>query len=261
MNAMQYGGFRNTRLRKTTRCAALAVRFVVGAVLALLSVTPLRAFQLTPMSAVIDPQGSLPAATFELSNGGTEPVAVQVRAMTRSIQPDGTELNSDASHQLQVFPSQVILRPNTTQTVRVRWTGNASPARELPFRIVAEQLPINLQRRQEESSTLQFMLRYRATLYVRPPGTESRIVVDSLQIDRERHTAVLHLANRGNRHQSFAGGRLLLTDIGGTEHQLNLETLEPFVTVNILPGGERRVAVPMDLLPAEPAAVQFLFSR
>ncbi len=237
-----------------------ALSAVLVMVVFLLAPLPAMAFQLTPMSAVLDPSGSLPTATFEISNSAATPVAVQLRAVTRSILPDGTELNEDASQQLQVFPSQVILRPGLSQTIRVRWVGGEPPTRELPFRLVAEQLPVNLQRNQEAGSGLQFMLRYRATLYVRPPGTTPRVEVERLEVDRQENVLILEVANRGTRHQPFSSGYLILT--GDTpEQQVNLETLEPFVTVNVLPGERRRVVVPLELLPVIPREVRFRFDR
>jgi fimbrial chaperone protein len=84
------------------------------------------------MSATIDPASSSPTVNFDVINTTDAPVAVQMRATTRRIDRDGTEFNEDAADRLQVFPTQLILRPGQRQAVRVRWIGGGVPREELP---------------------------------------------------------------------------------------------------------------------------------
>lgn len=216
-------------------------------------------FQLTPMSAVIDLAGASPTTTFEVTNPGNSPVAIELRVATRRMDPDGTELNEDASDQIQLFPSQLVLRRGASQTVRARWIGQSMPDRELPFRVTAEQLPINLNRGQTEASGLQFMLRYRATLYVRPPGTAPDLQVLRIDADDPEHVTVV-LRNNGTRHQLFFQGAVILEDGQGAVREIDFETFDAFLGVNVLPGEERRVRMPRDQLPFEPASVRFRFN-
>lgn len=233
---------------------------VMTAVLALacIVVAPVAAFQLTPMSAVIEPDAESPTVVFTVNNTNDAPIAVQLRVATRSILPDGTEINNDASDTLQVFPSQLVLRPDTSQTVRVRWIGSSTPPEELPFRLIAEQLPVNLNRQDEEESGVQFMLKYRATVYVRPPETAPEIVVDAVETDETDETVTIQISNNGSRHRLFSTGRIVLQR-GESEAELPLADIEPFVTVNVLPGETRRVTVPLTFFPFIPDTVAFQF--
>jgi len=219
---------------------------------------PLAAFQLQPMSASIDPQGGTPTTTFDVRNTTDAPVAIQMRVTTRSVQPDGTELNDDASAQLQLFPSQIILQAGRTQTVRVRWVGDRVPDVELPFRVVAEQLPINLARDQEEESGVRMMLRYRATLYVRPPGVEPDVVVTDFSVDNSQLSVTIE--NRGTAH-ALLSDSLLVLRTGGDETELPAEEVEALATVNMLPGAVRRLRIPVADLPVEPDEISFRFDR
>ncbi|SIQ38665.1 fimbrial chaperone protein [Alkalispirochaeta americana] len=221
-------------------------------------VSGLQAFQLVPMSAVIDLTAGTPATSFELTNSGSEAAAIELRVSTRRIDQRGTEFNDDASHLFQVFPSQIILRPGISQTVRVRWIGEAAPGQEQAFRLVAEQLPVRLGRDAQEGSGVQFMLRYRASLYVRPPGTAPEVRVVSLSKDPEEGTELL-LKNEGTRHQLFSRGSVIVTGAAGREETLRIEDLPAFQGVNLLPGASRLVRVPRDQFPFEPRDVSFLF--
>lgn len=223
-----------------------------------IAAAPLAAFQLQPMSASIDPQGGSSTTTFDVRNTTDAPVAVQMRVTTRSIQPDGTELNEDASDQLQLFPSQIILQAGQTQTVRVRWIGDGVPATEQPFRVVAEQLPVNLSRDEDEASGVRMMLRYRATLYVRPAGVEPDVVVTEFSVSDGEVS--LTIENQGTAHALLADG-LLVVDSDGEESELPAEDIEALATVNILPGGVRRLRIPVSDLPEAPDEISFRFDR
>lgn len=224
----------------------------------LLVAAPAAAFQLQPMSASIDPQSGTSTTTFDVLNTTDAPIAVQMRVTTRRIEPDGTELNEDASDQLQLFPSQVILRPEQTQTVRVRWLGDGVPDEELPFRVVAEQLPVNLGRDQDEASGVRMMLRYRATLYVRPEGAAPDVSVTDLSVGESEISMTVE--NRGTAHALLADGLLVLRT-GSEETEIPAEEVEALATVNVLPGGVRRVRVPRADLPGEPDEISFRFAR
>jgi len=224
----------------------------------MVAAAPLAAFQLQPMSASIDPQGGTPTTTFDVRNTTDAPVAVQMRVTTRRIQPDGTELNEDASSQLQLFPSQIILQAGQTQTVRVRWVGDDVLDAELPFRVVAEQLPINLSREQDEASGVRMMLRYRATLYVRPAGVEPEVVVTEFSVNDAEVSMTIE--NRGTAH-ALLSDSLMVLQSAGEETELPAEDVEALATVNVLPGGVRRLRIPVADLPVEPDEIVFRFDR
>lgn len=245
-------------MRSHTLRGAPAFKVAMTVAVLLLVAGPLTAFQLQPMSASIDPQGGTSTTTFDVRNTTDAPIAVQLRVTTRRIERDGTELNEDASDQLQLFPSQVILRPGHTQTVRVRWLGDGVPAEELPFRVVAEQLPINLGRDQDEASGVRMMLRYRASLYVRPDGVAPEVTVTDLAVE-ESHISMT-VENRGTAHALLSDG-LLVVRTGGEETELPVEEVEALATVNVLPGGVRRIRVPRTDLPGVPDEISFRFAR
>jgi fimbrial chaperone protein len=217
------------------------------------------AFELQPMSATIDPAAASPTVTFDVINTTDAPVAVQMRATTRRIDRDGTEFNSDASDQLQLFPTQLILRPGQRQTVRVRWIGAGVPREELPFRIVAEQLPINLSREEESASGVRMMLRYRATLYVRPAGAAPDLRVTALGLD-ESGAVQLTIENSGTAHQLLSEGLLVLNGGDGAQ-EVRMDAIEALAAVNMLPGLVRRVTIPQDDLPVVPDEISFRFDR
>lgn len=221
------------------------------------SIVSAAAFQLQPMSATIDPTAG-GTTSFEVRNTTEAPIAVQMRVTTRRILPDGTELNDDASDQLQIFPSQLILRPGQVQTVRVRWNGEAALSTEQPFRVVAEQLPINLDRAGDEASGVRMMLRYRASLYVRPPEASQDVVVNDLTVSDERVSFTIE--NRGTAH-AFLGEALLVILRNGERTEIRAEEIEVFTRINVLPGGTRQVSISREAFPVVPDGLSFRFEQ
>jgi fimbrial chaperone protein len=218
------------------------------------------AFELQPMSATIDPASSSPTVNFDVINTTDAPVAVQMRATTRRIDRDGTEFNEDAADRLQVFPTQLILRPGQRQAVRVRWIGGGVPREELPFRIVAEQLPINLSREDDAASGVRMMLRYRATLYVRPAGAAPDLRVAALGLDETGEAVQLTIENRGTAHQLLSEGLLVLSGPAG-QQELRMDEVETLAAVNMLPGSVRRITLAREDLPVVPDEISFRFDR
>lgn len=238
--------------------SSVVSRFVLALTIHVVVAGPVAGFQLDPMSAVIRLDQSNATTTFDVRNTTGEPIAVQMRVATRSIQPDGTELNEDASDVLQLFPSQIILRAGQTQTIRVRWLGDSAPEAELPFRVIAEQLPINLSREQNESSGVRMMLRYRATLYVQPANVAANAVVSSLEADGSYLRMTIE--NRGTAHAPLAEAVLVMR-FAGEERTLPAGDIPALSTVNVLPGELRQLRIPIADLPGVPDEISFRLGR
>lgn len=68
-----------------------------------------------------------------------------------------------------VFPEQIVLQPGESQSVRVQWSGDSVPATEVAYRLMAEQLPIDLGTEGANRSGLKLeMVKYLGRALVRP---------------------------------------------------------------------------------------------
>lgn len=228
----------------------------VVVLLALLVIPTAQAFQLRPMTVTMDAAEEPPRTTFEVRNTTDAPIAVQMRVTTRRVDSSGTEYNEDASDELQIFPSQLILRPGQVQTVRARWIGPPVTSEERSFRVVAEQLPINLDGENQESTGISMMLRYRAALYVRPPEATADVRVT--EIDVQDDVVRVHVENRGTAHQLLSDG-MLVAETDGRDTELDAREIDAVATVNLLPGNERWITIPREVFPAAPDDISFVF--
>lgn len=197
------------------------------------------AFQLVPMTLSLSPSGSDATGLFRVVNDTGSPIAVQVTVSTRNMDPDGTEHNEPAGSIFQVYPSQMIIPAGTTQSVRVRYVGPAVIDRERAFRFVAEQLPINLDRTDAPRPTVQFVLRYRATLYITPPDARANITGTLLEATEDR--VEVEIRNSGSKHQLLDGSITFRN--GSQELVVPMAEIDNLAGQNVLAGSMRRFVV------------------
>lgn len=134
------------------------------------------AFIFTPMVKHFPPKGKGRVQTFYLENKKPEKVAVQITLYKRGIDKRGEETRTPTDL-LSVFPEQVILMPDQKRTVRVTWNGPEEVPVEEAFRLVAEQMPVELQSKKPEKSGIQFLMKYVASIYIQPENPKANVVL------------------------------------------------------------------------------------
>ena len=203
---------------------------------------PAHAFRLSPMVVEFSPSGKGATQSVLLENPGKERVAIQLEVMKRKIDVDGNEDRSEASPDFVLFPEQLTLEPGQKRNVRLTWTGEAAPTTELPFRLVASQLPVALQRptnREDIQVNLKFILQYVASLYITPPGAKSKVVVEGASIKKEG-TAALTVKNEGNSRRVLEGMHVKFFS-GKEAYEVPAAEMKDTRAQNVLAGGKRRL--------------------
>lgn len=220
----------------------------------LLTLLPLQAsaFELTPISREFTPSGSGAVQTYAVVNKGTEPVAVELSVVTRVIDLGGAESNASAEDDFLVYPPQVIVPAGGKQTVRVTWLGNPTPAKELSYRLLAQQVSIGryqpvATREERAAGAVEILMNYRGSIYVRPRSTQPALSVESSRIERSgagapQLTVVLH--NRGSARAPLKDYVLEARRPGaGAPVSLSTAALELKSAV-VLADGKRRLHFP-----------------
>ncbi len=204
------------------------------------------AFKLTPMKMTLGASGRASGGVFSVNNMGQEALAIEMRFMTREMADDGSETNKAVPDLFAVFPSQFVLKPGTTQTVRVRWLGKEPVKSEKAFRLVAEQLPVSLVQGGEEGINMKVALRYLAAVYVAPKGAKADV---QMEVKREgdssgRSFAVLDFHNAGTEHVILRNLKVSL-QVAGRRIELPTEVMESVSGSNLLAGARRVLRIPL----------------
>lgn len=184
-----------------------------------------------------------PSATqvFYVENNTDEPAAVQVSAETWTMDSAGVETNASAEQDFVIFPAQVVLKPHESRAVRVQYVGTPA-AQEKAYRLIAEQLPVDLEKTPQAGSAVKFMLKFKAALYVTPPEARSQLSVFAEEMaDRKLR---LTIKNSGQAHTLLRAPVVTLTMDNGTSAPLSGDALKPIEGENIHAGATRVFDVP-----------------
>lgn len=215
-------------------------------------------FSFEPISRTFSPAGRGTTQTFRLKNDDNSFVAVRIKMLTRSTSPDGKEQNRPADELFTVYPQEVVLQPNSSQTVRIKWNGPSDIQKELCYRVLVEQMPVDFQsstaneaNNANEKSSLKILFRYLGAIYITPEGASPDVVLEEHSIDSDpNNDRQLHLTlhNRGNRHAILHNLSLRISsqeDPDSKVHLVESEQLKGVAGENLLPGARRSFVIPV----------------
>lgn len=222
------------------------------------------AFSFQPISRSFSPSGRGAVQSFQLKNDSDDYVALRVKMFSRRVDIDGREIREPAEQLFSVYPQRVVLKPNSIQTLRVKWEGPGELEREQCFRILVEQLPVDFQESDADNSGLKIMFRYLGSIYITPEGTAPELVIESEEVTRSEEGSkllsfVFH--NRGSRHAILSNLHLHVRNVGDSEEEgvrLSPEDLDGINGENILPDSKRRFQIPFpENIEGEEVRIEF----
>ena len=148
-----------------------------------------QAFSFEPITQDYSPSGRGSNRVFKVVNNGSENIAVKITVRPRHLEPDGTEIQGELSDLFMIYPRQVILKPNESRSIRVKWLGDPEPETELPFRIIAAQVPVSFsENTQAEGGQITLTFRYEGNIYIVPPGAKPKLGIKSMKREVEIET-------------------------------------------------------------------------
>lgn len=210
-------------------------------------------FSLTPMSQSIDPSAKTKQGQLLLDNPTDAPMAIEVRATERIQKIDGTEEMPDTS-ELMVYPPQLIVPPNEKRTIRIQWTGQL-PKTEKAFRLIAEQLPLEVEEKKSKKRGIKMLLKYIAAFYVTPQEAQSNISVESIEL-KDKLEVKVH--NSGTKHQLLQNAILTLKN---EKKSIKVEgdKLKGLMGENVLAGSRRlfKITKPQGFEPGMKGSLKF----
>lgn len=195
------------------------------------------AFKFSPMSASVGIKDGKNSTLFYLENDSEQPIAVTASLLTREINIDGVESNKKIAGELSIYPSQLIIPANEKRSVKVTWTGKMIPQSELSYRLIAEQLPIELDKNKKQKASIKVLLRYVAALYVAPEEFSSSITLKKMDVREKEKDVSFLIANSGKKHQVLSS--LKLEIVGKKSIELSGEELKGMSGENVLALSER----------------------
>lgn len=203
------------------------------------------AISFTPIEMDFSPTGRGSTQIFRLENTTPEPVAVEISMKSRMMKLSGEDELQDAEDQFNVFPSQVVMQPGQVQSVRVQYIGTTTLDRERAFRLIAEQLPIDVGQAPANGGRMRLLVKYVASVYVLPSNLKAILSITKLEIVDGKWLAIT-MKNQGKTRKILKD---ITIDIG--QVSLSGNDLKGLEGENILADTTREFRVPLPSRPID----------
>lgn len=200
------------------------------------------AFKFSPMSQTLNPAKDK-NSIFVLENDSNEPIAVQMTIAKRLMDIHGKEIQEEEKKAVTIYPDQLIVPPGEKRSIKVSWNEDSKNklSAEQAYRIIAEQLPIDLSKNKKKGANIKVLLRYVAAFYVTSDEFESKVNVSSIETSKDQIKFVLE--NSGNMHQVLT--KLSMSFKSGDKTiEIPSESLKGMSGENILANSKREFVFP-----------------
>ena len=199
---------------------------------------PTSGFRLTPMTQALDISSGGKKAVFHVKNESDKPIAVEISLAKRVMDKKGKEQHPDAGDLFIIFPDQLIVKPKEKRAISVTYLGQEQPVKEEAYRLIAEQLPVGLDKSKKRTN-IKILLKYVAAFYIRPkkPKSDLRLKTLKTRILKKR-TLRFVVRNEGSIHEILADYKLKVSSPKNSS-TLRGRELKGFLGENVLSGHER----------------------
>ncbi|MBX7231635.1 MAG: hypothetical protein K1X29_06070 [Bdellovibrionales bacterium] len=179
-------------------------------------------FEFNPIVAQLTPTGPGATVSFSVTNLDATKIPVQISIVSREPDMMGKEtykVTPEAAKEIakkfNIYPPQLVLNPKETRTIRVSWIGESNSPVEIPFRIIAEELPIDLDDPNKvyknAVAKIAISTRYIGSLYITPTGAKPKLKVEAFPAKENKENLVLQIENEGTAHQVIKNPKLTIS--------------------------------------------------
>lgn len=213
------------------------------------------AFEFGPIISNVAPSGPGATTSYTVSNTGENKIPVQVSIVAREPDESGKEVYSETeavSDMFRIFPAQLVLNPKETRTVRVTYVGTPKLKSEMAFRVIAEELPVDMSDPKKvykkAVANVTIAVKYVGSLYVTPAGAKSSLQLEAVPAaktagtkDQAKQELSLTITNTGTAHEVVRKPALTLeSGVDKSVVVLTANDLATMTNLNILAGKKRK---------------------
>jgi fimbrial chaperone protein len=195
------------------------------------------------MSITINPVDGERSGIVFLENDSSSPIAIQLTLAKRVMDKFGNESYPEETSDLEAYPTQLIIPAFEKKSVKITFTGKEVGSVERAYRIIAEQLPIEVEKNKKKKMNVKILLRYIAALYIDNGKSEPNILVDNFSV--MKNELVFKIKNTGSKHQVLTNLSLLFKKEKEKDILVEAKELKNFSGENILPNSEREFVLPI----------------
>ena len=211
---------------------------VLAFVVFLFLLSPVHAYQFSPLEQSFQPTGAESTKTYTIVNDSNDSIAISISALIRDQDAQGNEVNTPADAYFSIVPNKLVVPPQSSWVVRVQYRGPRTVTNELSFRLKAEQIPYSQGRASTDKGMFNFLYIYTTSLYVLPSRVVENVVIRTLAastMEDGSPALAVTLANLGTVHQLLISAVVEIKDSKGNSVVLQgAEALPGIDGMNIL---------------------------
>lgn len=181
------------------------------------------ALKFYPFREQFYPSGVESNKLFFAENETDEEIAVQINMSTFELDENGEETNKQTDN-FSIYPQQIILQPKQRKAIRVQWVGNKDMKIEESYRIIAEQLPVNLDKGAKSKNEIKWIVTYRGMVFVTPQNAFNDLFFSYSQVKKNNKNYLqLIFENNGTKHLRLNNSKLTIVYENGKSVIINAE--------------------------------------
>lgn len=235
----------------------------------MLSKISFAAFYFGPVYVMLSPTGSGTVQNFDLVNTSQTKLPIQISIVNRDPDINGEEKyqeTDDIENLFTISESMLVLKPGERKTVQVTWIGDKNPKKELPFRIIAEELPFKVDEVNKTYTKpvgrIGFATKYIGSLYITPSFAKPKLIFEASTSSDAKPELVLDITNEGLAHQMLSNSKFKIESIQTKQFVvLQGANLAGIGNETVLGGKKRRFKLPWpQQLPLGPVKVSVEFA-
>ncbi|MFT5706406.1 MAG: P pilus assembly chaperone PapD [Oceanospirillaceae bacterium] len=216
----------------------IAVYAYLISILTISMVKDVSGIEISPMVTALSIDSSPNYQQFVVKNNSnvTLPVEIDINRIQFNAMADGAsyQVIPETSSDLLVFPPAIILAPGAVQSVRVQWLREERLVESQSYFIRFSQP--QLQTETAKKSGVKIFVHFNAAVHVSARDLEPILVINESsiaqkvpvnEIGQASDSAVLHFSieNEGSKYANLSDYRLDITQVDGTEIQIQGEVL------------------------------------
>ncbi len=220
------------------------MRFIFTLFIFLTSIN-IYAFKFSPMSLTIEDKGRNKTSLLYVENDSKSPIAIQISMAKRVMDENGDEKHPEVEDDFLIYPPQLILKAKQKRSIKLTWLGKNNLKQEKAYRVIVEQLPIEVDSKKKKSG-IKVLLRYIGAVYVNPGKTKSMLKVSKVKLENKKLN--VWVKNEGTKHQVLKELKLILSQ-NKKKVMIDTKSLQNFAGENVLANHTRRFSVLLENHP------------
>ncbi len=175
-------------------------------------------------------------------------VPIIIRVTERKLLENGEEDRPDTAD-LAVFPSQFLLEPKESKSIKISWQGGETLPNEKAYRIIVEEVPVEFNAKTANKGAVRILINYVGSIYVNSDKTEGNLVLEKIDSKEDSKFLTFLFNNSGSAHTVIKSPSIELTAKATSslpEKKLLLEKniLAPAEGKNVLALSKLKVKIP-----------------